>query len=242
MEAALGCSKEITVHRRDHCQTCTGSGLKEGAKASQCGTCGGRGEVIQAQGFLRIRTHCPTCQGKGTNVAAADRCAACAGSGRVRSSEKLNVTIPAGVDNGMQLRLLGKGEAGDPGGPPGNLFVTIIVAEHSLFKREGIDTWCRIDVPFPVMVLGGEITVPTIHGEESLHIPAGTESGKVFTLRGKGIPRTGGRGPHGEHHVQVVVEVPKSVTSEQEALIRKLGDTQGAGVQEKGFWSKLFGG
>ncbi|MCO4746928.1 MAG: molecular chaperone DnaJ [Proteobacteria bacterium] len=243
MEAAHGCSKEITVHRHAHCGGCSGSGLKPGATESGCETCGGQGQVIQAQGFLRIRTHCPACRGTGRHVDPADRCDDCSGSGRERATEELTVTIPAGVDRGMQLRLVGKGEVGDPGAPAGNLFVTIDVEPHSLFKREGVETVCTVPVPYPVMVLGGEITVPTIHGEEQLDVPRGTDSGKVFTLRGKGIPRVNGRGPAGDHHIQLVVDVPKKLSERAEELLRELAEEQGAegSVQDRGFWQKLFG-
>lgn len=243
MEAAHGCTKDITVHRHAHCGACTGSGLKAGAKESGCTTCGGAGQVIQAQGFLRIRTHCPTCRGTGRHVDPKDRCDECSGSGRERATEDLSVTIPAGVDRGMQLRLVGKGEVGDPGAPAGNLFVTIDVEPHSLFKREGVETVCTVPVPYPVMVLGGEITIPTIHGEEQLDVPRGTESGKVITLRGKGIVRVNGRGPAGDHHVQLVVDVPTKLSERMEELLRDLAEEQGAegNVQEKGFWQKLFG-
>jgi molecular chaperone DnaJ len=243
MEAVHGCQKEITVHRHAHCDICAGSGLKEGASESTCQTCGGAGQVVQAQGFLRIRTHCPTCRGTGRHVDPEDRCGSCSGSGRERTTDELTVTIPAGVDRGMQLRLVGKGEVGDPGAPFGNLFVTIDVQPHSLFKRDGLETLVTIPVPYPLMVLGGDITVPTVHGEELLTVPRGTESGKVFTMRGKGIARVNGRGPSGDHHVQLVVEVPTSIAPREEELLRELADLQGAegSVAEPGFWKKLFG-
>jgi molecular chaperone DnaJ len=196
--------------------------------------------VIQAQGFLRIRTTCPTCAGAGQQIAAGDRCADCRGTGKVRKTDQLQVTVPAGVDGGMQLRLVGKGESGDPGAPPGNLFVTLDVQPHAIFKREGADTYCTIPVPYPVMCLGGEITAPTVHGEETLTIPSGCDSGKVFTLRGKGVDRVNGRGPRGDHHVQLVVDVPKRVGAEEERLLRELAVVQGQNVEEKGFWKGLF--
>lgn len=240
MEAAHGVTKELEITRAGHCDTCEGSGLREGAQQQTCGTCGGRGRVVQASGFLRIQTVCPTCRGRGSSVAPEDRCKSCGGSGRERVTDKLSVTIPAGVDTGMQLRLVGKGEVGDPGAPPGNLFVTIRVRAHEVFKREGPDTFCTIPVPYPLMVLGGDITVPTVHGEEALTIPKGTDSGKVFRLAEKGIQRVN-RHRMGDHHVQVVVEVPKKLSEEQEGLIRQLADLSGDGVHQKGFWEKLFG-
>ncbi len=241
MEACHGAAKEVTVTRHVHCDTCTGSGLKEGAKRATCRSCGGRGQVVSQQGFLRIRTVCPTCRGTGSTVEPGDRCADCGGLGRQRQSEPIKITVPAGVDTGIQLRLVGKGEVGDPGAPPGNLYITIHVEPHSLFRRDGLDTYCSIPVPFPTMALGGEIRVPTIHGEETLSVPRGTESGKVFHLREKGIQAIHGRGQPGDHHVQLVVDVPQELSEEQEGLIRQLAGLQGSDVREKGFWKKLFG-
>ena len=242
LEAAHGCKKEIEVQRHAHCDTCEGSGLKPGAKRTTCQTCGGAGQVIQQAGRMQIRMACPACRGQGKTIAPDAHCEDCSGSGRQRSSEKLSVTIPAGVDTGMQLRLLHKGDIGEPGAPPGNLFVTIQVKPHEVFKRDGPHTYVSIPVPYPVMVLGGEITVPTVDGEESLHVPGGTESGKVFTLNKQGMVRVNGRGPRGDHHVQVVVSVPKKVSDEEKELLRKLAELHDTQIQEKGFWQRLFGG
>ena len=182
LEAAHGCEKRIRVQRNAHCETCKGSGMKPGKKRTTCGTCAGHGQVIQQQGFLRIRTTCPACHGTGELTNPEDQCVDCKGSGRIRTSEELDVSLPAGVDNGMQLRLVGKGEVGDPGAPAGNLYVTVDVAPHEVFRRDGTHTYCTIPVPYPVMALGGDITIPTIDGEQSLTIPQGSESGKVFSL------------------------------------------------------------
>jgi molecular chaperone DnaJ len=241
LEAAHGCRKEIEVARHTHCESCEGTGLKGEAKPRTCQTCAGHGQVIQQQGFLQIRISCPACGGTGQVVSAEDRCDACEGSGRTRTSETLSVTVPAGVDTGMQLRLVGKGEVGDPGAPPGNLFVTIQVRPHEVFRREGAHTFVSVPVPYPVMVLGGEIRVPTVDGEEGMTVPAGTESGKVFTLPRRGVQRVNGRGPKGDHHVQVVVAVPKKISDEEEQLLRRLAELHDTQTQEKGFWRKLFG-
>lgn len=241
MEAAHGVEPELDITRRVLCEGCDGGGLKEGRSPKTCSTCAGRGEVIQAQGFLRVRTHCPACHGRGQSIAREDRCETCNGEGRTREKGKVRVKVPAGIDHGQTLRVAGKGEAGDPGAPSGHLHVLILVREHEVFKRQGANTFVSIDVPYPVMVLGGSITVPTVHGEEHLEIPSGTASGKVFTLQGKGLERVNGRGPRGDHAVQAVVEVPKKVSGELEDLIRSQAELQGGGVQEKGFWKKLFG-
>lgn len=243
MEAVTGTQEEVEVIRHVHCDTCSGRGLREGAQDRTCDTCRGVGQVIQAQGFLRIRTTCPRCRGTGKVVDPSDRCPSCRGTGRERRSEKLNVSIPAGVDSGMQLRLVGKGEAGDPGAPPGNLFVTIRVRAHDKFQRQGADTYVEIPVPYSLMVLGGDIKVPTVHGEAEIEVPRGTPSGKVFVLRGKGIDRVN-RGTRGDHHVQLVVEVPTRTSAEEGDLLRRLAELQGAEVEERDtpFWKKIFGG
>jgi molecular chaperone DnaJ len=242
LEAAHGCEKEFEVHRHAHCDSCEGSGLKPGAKPVTCNTCGGAGQVIQQAGRMQIRMACPACRGQGKMVMPESNCDNCSGSGRTRVSEKLSVKIPAGIDTGMQLRLLHKGDIGEPGAPHGNLFVTIQVKPHEVFKRDGAHTYVSIPVPYPVMVLGGEITVPTVDGEQPLHVPGSTESGKVFTLSRQGMVRVNGRGPRGDHHVQVVVNVPKKVTEEEKELLRRLAELHDTQIQEKGFWQRLFGG
>ncbi len=242
MDAVHGTSEEITVTRRVNCETCEGRGLKEGAVQNTCGTCKGHGEVVQSMGFMRVRQPCPTCRGAGKTTSPEDGCIPCKGTGMERSTEKLTITIPAGAYTGLQLRLLGKGEAGSPGAPAGNLFVTLLVQEHELFKRDGFETLCSIDVPYAVMVLGGDITVPTVHGEESLTVPQGTRSGKVFTMRNKGVSHPQRKGVVGDHHVQLVVHVPESVGGDEEETIRRLAEIQGTEIADRGFWKKLFGG
>lgn len=241
MEAALGVEKTIEVPKHVHCGSCSGSGLKAGASKKTCTTCGGHGQVIQAQGFLRIRTTCPACRGQGVSVDPSDQCEDCGGSGRERQNETIQVKVPAGSYSGLQIRHPGKGEVGDPGGTPGDLYVTLDVQPHEVFKRDGPDTYVTVPVPFPVMALGGSINVPTVHGEEELEVKAGTESGHVVTLRGKGVNRLRNRGSKGDHHVRLVVDVPTKLTDEQEELLRKLAETLEVGVREKGFWQRLFG-
>ena len=240
MEAVTGVAKEIQVPRHVPCDPCTGSGLKAGASRTQCNTCAGAGQVYQQMGFMRIRSVCPACQGEGKVSNPADRCPSCRGTGRQRVVEGLSVKVPAGVESGMRLHIGGKGEAGDPGAPAGNLFVVLDVAPHEVFKREGADTFVQIPVHYARMCLGGEITIPTVHGEEALTIPAGCESGKVFTLRGKGVDRVQSRSGRGDHHVQLVVDVPRKVTPEEERLLRELAALQGQNVDDKGFWKGLF--
>jgi len=241
MEAALGTTKTISVPVHEHCGKCEGSGLRPGARPRTCPTCGGAGQVIQAQGFLRVRTVCPACRGQGTFVEPGDQCPECRGSGRVRTTNEVEVRVPAGSYSGLQIRHPGKGEIGDPGAPRGDLYITLDVAPHELFKRDGADVYVTVQVPFPVMALGGEITVPTVHGEETLQVARGTPSGHVVTLRGKGVDHLRARGVRGDHHVRLVVDVPADLSEEEEDLIRQLAERRQVGVQEKGFWKGLFG-
>lgn len=243
MEAAHGVEREIQFPRHVHCEQCRGSGAAPGSGEETCGTCRGRGEVIATQMFLRIRQPCPTCRGKGTVVKTP--CRACAGAGRTRISEKVKVRVPAGVDDGLSIRYPGKGDVGDPGAPPGNLYIQLRVRPHEIFKRNGTDVYCTVQVSYPTMCLGGDVTVPTLHGEHSLAVEPRTPSGKVHTLRGKGMPSLEGRGP-GDHHVQLVVEVPRALTAREEELLRELAGIQDDRVKDrspwddlKGFWNRL---
>ncbi len=240
LEAVSGIEREITVPKHAACEQCSGSGAKEGSQPTTCGTCRGSGEVVQtAQMFLRIRTVCPACSGRGKVVR--DPCGGCSGSGRKRLNEKLKVTIPAGVDDGMQLRLGGKGEVGEPGGPAGDLYVTIRVKDHEVFKRDGTNIVMRRPVPFTLAALGGELAVPTVDGEETVMIEPGTPSGKVITLSRKGVVSLNGRG-RGDQLVQLVVEVPKQLSAREDELLRELAKVQGVKVKDRSFWSSVFKG
>jgi molecular chaperone DnaJ len=187
--------------------------------------------------FLRIRTACPTCGGRGKVVK--DPCKPCEGSGRTRISEKLKVTIPAGIDDGMQLRLQQKGEAGETGAPAGDLYITVRVSEHEIFGRDGSNVLCQVPIGYATACLGGEISVPTIDGEETLTVDRGTPSGKVYTLRDKGIPSLNGRG-RGDHVVQVVVAVPKTLSPREEELVRQLASLQDDKVADRSIWKEFL--
>jgi molecular chaperone DnaJ len=240
LEAAHGVEREISFPKHVACEQCSGSGAKAGSQPQTCGTCRGSGEVVQqAQMFLRIRTVCPACNGRGKLVK--DPCGGCSGSGRTRTTEKLKVNIPAGVDDGMQLRLTGKGEVGEPGGPPGDLYVTIRVNPHEVFQRDGTNVILRKSIPYVLAVLGGDLTIPTVDGEETLSVDPGTPSGKVATLRGKGVPAIHGRG-RGDQLVQLIVEVPKQPSAKEEELLRELAKAQGVKVRDRGFWQSVFKG
>lgn len=241
MEAALGTTKTISVPRRIACETCSGRGLKEGAKVTSCATCGGAGQVISSQGFLRIRTTCPSCRGQGNTVRPEDRCPTCAGAGKIRETKEMEIRIPAGSYSGLQIRHTGAGEAGDPGGESGDLYVTLEVESHEVFKRDGADVFVTIPVPYEVMCLGGAISVPTIYGEQTIDLPRGTQNGHVVVLRNKGLDQLRTRGQRGDQHVRLVVEVPTELSEGQEEIVRKLAELRGQGVHGKGFWQNLFG-
>ena len=186
--------------------------------------------------FLRVRTTCPACSGQGKVIR--ERCTGCSGSGRIRKVSKLSVKIPPGVDHGMQLRLGNEGEFGEPGGMPGDLYVTIYLKPHEFFQRDGLDVYCTVPVSYAKVCLGASITVPTVHGSAQLVIPTGTQSGKVFAMRGEGIPSPTRSNQRGNQHTQVVVEVPKKMTSEEKALVEKLSDLERGkktGATKKGF-------
>lgn len=237
LEAAKGCEKEIQVPKHAPCVECEGTGATPGSAPQVCTTCRGAGEVIQAQMFLRIRATCPTCGGTGKVVR--DPCKECTGSGRTRVSEKLKVNIPAGVDDGMQLRLQGKGDVGDPGAPPGDLYITLRIAEHDIFARDGNNVLVTVPISYPTACLGGQVQVPTIDGEEVIDVEAGTPSGKVYTLRGKGMPSLSGRG-RGDQLVQVVVAVPRTLSPKEDELIRQLALLQDAKVKDRSIWKDLL--
>lgn len=237
LEAVHGCQKEIEYDRQQRCEGCGGNGVQAGSRPETCNTCRGTGEVIQAQMFLRIRTTCPSCQGQGEIIR--NPCRSCSGSGRTRIKEKLSVKIPAGIHEGLRIRLHGKGDDGDPGAPTGNLYVQVAVDEHELFRRDGNDIVATIPVGYARACLGGTIDIPTVdEAPETLDLPKGTPSGKIFTLRGRGVPRLDGRG-RGDLLIQVVVAVPKNLTPREEELIRQLAEVQEEKVKDKGFWSDL---
>ena len=219
-EAAFGARRELSLNIVEDCEACRGSGAEAGSQREKCTACGGRGMVVSSNGFFQVRQPCPRCGGSGEIVR--HPCRACRGEGRVKAARKLELTIPAGVDTGSRLRLAGKGEGGARGGPPGDLFVVLHVREHELFSREGLDTHCEIPVPFHIAALGGEIQVPTLRGDVPLKIPAGTQTGKVFTLRGLGMPDVRG-GATGDHHVTVTIEVPTGLPGKAGDLLAAFG-------------------
>lgn len=215
-EAAQGKQIEITVPRHAHCKTCDGSGAKKGSTPKTCDTCNGVGQVRIQQGFFSIQQACPSCHGEGKIIS--DPCTACHGQGRVRESKKLTVKIPAGVDNGDRVRLGGEGEAGLHGGPAGDLYVQVSVKPHAIFERNESDLHCEVPISFVTAALGGSIEVPTLEGRVTLKIPAETQTGKSFRLRGKGMKSVRGYAT-GDLLCKVVVETPVNLSREQKELL-----------------------
>ncbi len=241
-EAVFGVDKEIEITRDEICSTCRGSGAEPGTTPVRCSTCGGRGEVRQTrQTFLGSMVQvitCPTCNGTGEVIATP--CHTCRGRGMERKTVKKIVSIPAGVDNGTQIRLAGEGQPGSNGGPHGNLYIEIRVKEHQFFRRKGDDLLLDLNINVAQAALGAEIEVPTIDGTAKLNIPAGTQPGKIFRLKGKGVPNVRGTG-RGDQVVIVNVEVPQRLSQDQRALFEQLAKTLGTEVrpQEKSFLDLL---
>ena len=237
-EAARGVTKEVSFRRRVACATCAGSGAAPGSKPETCATCGGRGQVIQSAGILRVQTACPRCHGAGQTISTP--CGTCGGSGLESQRVQRSVDIPAGVDDGMRVRLTGEGEASPDGGPPGDCHLFVTVKPHSLFHRDGNDLILQLPVSYSQAALGAEIEVPTLDGPHQLRVPPGTHSGEVFTVRGQGVPDPRG-GRRGNLKVQVLIEVPKKLSSEQEKLLRRLAELDHDTVlpHRKSFLDKL---
>ncbi len=218
-QAAFGDSVNIDIPKQDTCDVCSGSGAKEGSTPQACGTCDGQGQVRMQQGFFSVQQTCPNCRGRGSVIS--DPCGGCSGSGLRHRTKTLAVKVPAGIDTGDRVRLSGEGEAGRNGGPTGDLYVEINVRDHPIFERHASDLACEIPVSFGVATLGGAVEAPTLNGEVSLKIPAGTQSGKTFRLRGKGVKPVRG-GNVGDLLCRVQVETPVNLTKEQKDLLTKL--------------------
>lgn len=225
-DAVRGHSAEINFSSLKTCETCDGSGAKAGTSRKQCSTCGGMGQVRRQQGFFSVQQTCPACRGEGSVVE--DPCPDCRGQGRVEQSRTLSVKVPPGVDTGDRIRLSGEGEAGQNGGPPGDLYVEVRVRPHAVFERDGANLSCQVPLGFTSATLGGEVKVPTLDGEVSLKIPVGTQSGRVFRLRGKGVKPVRGGGP-GDLYCRVDVETPVNLTGEQKEMLRQLEASLDAG-------------
>ncbi|UCH36835.1 MAG: molecular chaperone DnaJ [Armatimonadota bacterium] len=248
-EAATGVQRPVNVSRMRACSTCEGSGSKSGSQPTACPSCHGAGEVRRTSSnvfgmrFATVTT-CDRCRGGGT--VHSDPCSNCYGTGRERVPEQMTVSVPAGVESGMRLRLRGEGDAGLHGAPAGDLHVNVHVSPDSFFERRGTELICEIPIPFTAAALGGTVTVPCLAGTSELRIPAGTQSGTVFRIHGKGMPDINA-GRHGDQHVVVRVVVPTRLTSEQHRLLEKFAQAGGdaVGEQERKLFDRLkdaFGG
>ena len=242
VEAAQGVTKTVEFERHEACDKCHGSGAKPGTSPQTCNYCGGRGQVVQASGLFRVQTTCPACHGSGTLIK--DPCADCRGAGYIAQRVRREVVIPAGVDHHMRVRLPGEGEPSTSGGPRGDCYCVINIKEHPLFQREGQHLVCRVPITYAQAALGATIEVPTLDGREELRVPAGTQTGEVFKLRGRGMPdprQRDSRGRRGDLLVQTNIEVPKHLSQREEELLRELAEVEHANVSasRKSFFDKV---
>ncbi len=221
-EAVFGTTARIEVPAARTCATCDGSGAKPGSKPTGCVTCAGQGQVRMQQGFFSIQQTCPRCKGTGQLIS--DPCVTCRGEGKVVESRTLSVKVPAGVDNGDRIRLAGEGEAGERGGPPGDLYVEMAVKEHPIFLRDGTNLYCEVPISFVTATLGGELDVPTLDGKVSLKVPGETQTGKLFRMRGKGVRSVRGGSP-GDLVCKVVIETPVNLTAEQKSMLEAFDES-----------------
>jgi molecular chaperone DnaJ len=211
-EAAFGVEKEIEIEKLETCDKCHGSGAEPGSRTISCPTCGGRGQVISSRGFFHVSQTCPRCRGAGEIIE--KPCPKCHAEGRVEKLSRVKLKIPAGIREGSRLRSSHNGEAGIRGAPPGDLYVVIHIKEHKVFQREDDDLYCEVPIAFSLAALGGEVDLPTLEGKAHLKVPAGTQSGQMFKLRGKGITNVNGRG-RGDLFARLIVEVPSRLNAEQ---------------------------
>jgi len=239
-QAVHGDTLKIRVPTLVNCETCDGSGAKKGSSPVSCTTCGGQGQVRMTQGFFSVQQTCPNCRGQGTIIK--DPCGSCRGQGLVEETKTLSVKVPPGVDTGDRIRLAGEGEASADGGPAGDLYVQVNVRDHAIFERDGKHLYCDVPIGFPDAVLGGELEVPTLDGRVKLKIPAETQTGKMFRLRGKGVTPVRGGAP-GDLMCRVVVETPVNLSKEQKELVRQLQEgLESAGVSQSPRKSSWFEG
>jgi molecular chaperone DnaJ len=238
-EAVFGKETQITIERREACVDCKGQGTAGGRGPATCQQCQGRGQVRYQQGFFSIARTCPVCGGTGTMIT--NPCETCGGDGREVKERNVSVKVPAGVEDGTRIRYQGEGDVGRNGGPAGDLYVELSVSPHKFFERAGHDLHCTVPVSFPQAALGDELTLPTLDGEVRLKVPEGTQSGKEFKIRGKGVPYLNSNG-RGDLIVQIVVQTPAKLTKVQKELVRQLGESltaENAPVERNGLFDKV---
>ncbi len=221
-EAARGKEAQIRIPSWDTCDLCHGSGAKPGTQVKTCGTCHGQGTVQIRQGFFSVQQTCPTCRGTGKVIP--EPCTACSGQGKIKRQKTLEIKIPAGIDGGMRIRSANNGEPGTNGGPTGDLYIEIRLKKHDIFEREGDDVHCSVPVSFAAAAMGGEIEVPTLSGKAAIDIPEGTQTGKQFRLRGKGIKGVRASYP-GDLYCHIVIETPVKLSEHQRKLLREFDDS-----------------
>jgi molecular chaperone DnaJ len=238
-DAYYGKQMEIKIPTSVDCESCEGSGAEAGSEPVTCPTCQGHGKVRAQQGFFTIERTCPSCQGQGRIIE--NPCKSCRGEGRVSREKTLSVNIPAGVDDGNRIRLSGEGEAGMRGGPPGDLYIFLSVSDHRIFQRDGQNIHCRVPIPFTVAALGGDIEVPTLDGARAkVAITSGTQSGRKFRLRSKGMPVMNSHS-HGDMYIHTIVETPVNLTKRQKELLKEF-ESEGKGThspESEGFFSRV---
>ncbi|HKQ33344.1 MAG TPA: molecular chaperone DnaJ, partial [Thermodesulfobacteriota bacterium] len=236
-ESIEGCEKELRIPRREPCRECGGSGAAKGGEVV-CTSCGGRGELRYSQGLFAIKRACPTCGGTGKRITRP--CARCGGERYVHSEHQVKVKVPAGISDGVRLRMRGEGDSGYLNGPSGDLFIEIHVEEHPLFRRQEQDLYCTVPIEFVQAALGAEIEIPTPRGKSTIKIPAGTQSGQTFRLKGKGVPKLEGRG-QGDLYIQVQIEVPVKLSKKQQMLLEEFAraSEEGNAPAVKKFVSRL---
>jgi molecular chaperone DnaJ len=241
-EAVFGVEKEVAINRHERCETCSGSGAKSGTSAKTCDKCGGSGQIrVQRNtplgSFVSMNT-CDKCGGKGKTIS--DPCPTCKGSGKERKHRKIKISVPAGVDTGNVIPLRGHGEHGVNGGPPGDLYINIRVASHATFKRKGVDIYIDRHISFAKAALGCELKVPTVDGDVKYDVPAGTQPGTVFRLKGKGVPRVNSNG-RGDQFVNIIVDIPKSLSDKQKEALRLFMEASGETHDDgkKSFMNKI---
>ena len=242
-DAAYGKKIQLTIPKDVACETCNGSGAKPGTKPQTCSQCQGSGQVRFQQGFFSVSRTCANCQGQGSTIGSP--CSPCSGTGKIRKTKKMEVSIPAGIHSGQSLRVAGEGNAGMHGGPAGDLYVLVELEEDELFERQDDNVICEVPISFTQAALGAEIQVPTLFGKVAMHIPSGTQSGKVFRIKGKGFPNVQGYGK-GDQLVKVIVEVPTKLSAQQKDLLHAYAESVGENVSpmQKSFldhMKKFFG-
>ena len=240
-EAFEGKTAEIEIPTTITCDTCSGSGAKPGSSPTTCSTCGGAGQVRASSGFFSVQRTCPTCQGRGEVIS--DPCSPCSGTGRTTETKNLEVKVPSGIEDGTRIRLAGEGEAGTLGGPTGDLYIFLSIKPHQFFQRDGADIYCRVPISMTTAALGGQFEVGTVDGSQTrVKVPEGTQNGKQFRLRGKGMPvmRTS---QYGDMYIQVAIETPQNLTKRQRELLQEFEEESSAenSPESTGFFSRMKG-